>query len=224
MYYFLIALSVIVFIALNAFVFPKVFLRSRSGVAGDRGIKDIAEEDDGRTIIYRPDAKFSRVLKHYILSKRDGKKVVICEVDPALQYIDYDITMFNENGRVIKALNVKEAIRQKGFTKTVEAEEATAYVSVSVNKADGTVFKNSGGGVSPVRVALFALCCAAVTLICAFLIRVSFAGIFGGEMYSLLGNLVTIAASAVVVAAEVALSVRIVNKSAVKAAKGGKHA
>lgn len=210
-FYILFGATLVLFILLHAVVFPRVFFHAGGEIKSrDRGVRDINEVDGGRTIIYEPEYKYRAYVKHYALSQRDGEKIFTCETDKNLRYIDYDIRMFNGKGKVFKVLNVKEVIKEEGITRPVTVDKDTAYVSLSVNKADGTVFteKKSPYKVSSRMLALYFLFCSIVDIISVFVCKICIAEIFGGVfhesfVYSFAGNLITGVLCAAIIAVNV---------------------
>lgn len=202
----ILGVSVIAFIVLAVIVLPSVFLKTDYLITAprDRGIRHI-KEPNGTTLLYEPNLKARRYVKQYVLSDRGGKKVIVCKLADSVDYIDYDVALFNNLNEVFEVVNVKEQIETRGYTKEMELPEETSYATVIVNGVNGEDFSERiVGRVKGKKIALYAVFAgllavaevACVKLCCAY----AFGGIFAESfMVSSKGMLVTAIAAAAVV-------------------------
>ena len=135
---------VIAFIAVQAVILPEIFLKPSFGgtAVKDRG-RRIIEETHGKSIVYEPAAEIRKYIKQYILSERNGHKLFTCNISESIRYIDYDVVLFNAEGRAFKVLNIKEVIEQAGYTNVTKLPAATSYVTVILNSTDSAKFESS---------------------------------------------------------------------------------
>ena len=190
----------IAIVTLTAYVFlvvkilPKKYLREGFliSTSPDRGLRNVKEKN-GRSIVYEPTMKIRKYIKQYILSNRHGKKILICKIDENLRFLNYDVVMFDRNDKVFKVLNVKEVIARPGYTKRVELDDDTSYVTLVVKEADkkkfpvdtvttastGNVLKYVllGGLATFVAIVLLAVCCVLI-----------FGGIYSESFFYSIGN------------------------------------
>ena len=134
-------------ITLCAYIFlvvkflPKRYLREGFliSTSPDRGLRNIKEKE-GRSIVYEPTPKVRKYIKQYILSSRHGKKILICKIDENIRYLNYDVVLFDRNDKVFKVLNVREVIARAGYTKRVELDDDTSYVTLVLREVDKKKF------------------------------------------------------------------------------------
>ena len=140
---FLLIVLAVAFVFVHAYLLPKLFLKEKYdySVLPDRGLNAI-DEEGGRSVVYEPDLSFIKYIKRYVLSERDGKKIIICKIDDSVRFLDYDIVLFDKNGNSFKVLNVKELVNEKGVTREVALPEKTVYVSVVLNAVNDVKFRN----------------------------------------------------------------------------------
>lgn len=199
-----------VFVAVHAVLLPKLFLKVRYDYKNipDRGLK-VVDEENGRSIVYEPDENIKEYIKQYIVSERDGKKSFVCKIDEDIRFINFDIVLFNEGGASFKVLNVKEIIKNKGYTQVIDLPEKTVYVTVVLNKVnDAPHESNASKHVVLKGVALYILCCAVVEILSVFAIKACIGKIYGGlffESFLYIGN--TWIFTAVICAAVIILNV-----------------
>lgn len=230
-YYIIMAAAFVIFLLLHILIFPKMFLKAHSLFAGDRAVRDIPEAG-GRSIIYAPGKKYSSYIKHYIVSENDGKKQLKCEVDKNLRYLEYDIRMFDNKGRLIKIYTVKEVLDGSGYTTgAVDLDDMTAFVNVIVRTADDKQLpldkarKVSGGGIF-----MYFLCSSITEIVCAFVVKICIGKLFGGIYHetflmSLDSTLITLAVCAVMIILNITVTCVSLRKYVRgKAVKRGKHA
>ena len=172
--------SVVMYISLAGFVFPKTFFKAGYDISFsyDRGLKKFKEKN-GRSIVYEPKAEYRDCISQYILSERNGKKVIICKLKKDILYLDYDIVLFDFHEKVFKVINVKENIEKPGYTHIVELPDQTAYTTLIINNIDNVSFNNDAIKRLPKR--RFAYFAAATGLLVAleiFLVKLCLANIY----------------------------------------------
>lgn len=176
------AILVAAFILIHVLALPKAFLRADFGrlpVTG-RGVGSV-ESESCRSMVYEPDTAAGKYIKKYALSERDGKKYLTCRLDGSVKYLDFDVALFNKDGDAFKILNVKEIIEKQGFTKECELPAETAFITLSVNRANGEITgKGLRGGISPKNFALYLCFSAAADIVCAVFAKICVTNIFGG--------------------------------------------
>ena len=198
---------IIVFSGVAVFVLPRFLFCTRYAVDGsrDRGVKKM-DDEDGQSIVFEPAPEFRPYISSYALSYRDGKRVLVCRLSDKVQYLDYDIIIFDSNDKVKQVFNVKEA-PSGDYTHVVEVPGDTDYVSLVINEADNNKFPNKVmKNTPPGRIAAFIGCSAVLIALAVFGIKVCCAYMFAGlfrESYVTLGrsNWVTavIAVAAVII-------------------------
>lgn len=177
----LLVLTIIVSIAFASVVLPRMFLKTRYTItrSGDRGIKKVIEKN-GQSILFEPVLKWRKYIPQYVLAERNGEKQLKCKVASDIQYISYDIILFNNRDEIFDVLTIKERVEGE-FTKTVDLPEITSYVAINVNEVDATDFSAPMTAKVPTGKLIKFLLCSAV---CIFLeimcVKVCCANIFGG--------------------------------------------
>ncbi len=179
-WYAIIAVTVVIFIALHVVILPKRFLRcSYDEKMNDRGVRNVNEEG-GHSVVYVPAVQYRRFLKHYALSHRQKGLRLVCDFDKRVEYAEYEVSLYDGQGRVFEVLRVKQAVEQ-GRTEELRLPAATAYVSVKLINVDGTEFhENHVKGVSGKRGFAFWLACSFIELFALFVIKVCIGKLFGG--------------------------------------------
>lgn len=132
---------VTVAIGVSAFLLPKIYLMNRYAVkkSGDRGIKKVPEKN-GVSMVFEPALKWRKYVRQYVLSERQGKKRLMCKIHTDIAYLSYDIALFNNRNEVFDVITIREKIKKRGYTQTVDLPEETSYVAISVNEVDGKDF------------------------------------------------------------------------------------
>ncbi len=220
----IIIVTTAIFIVLHSIVLPKYFLSSRySPRLEDRGIKNINEQG-GHSIAYLPGTQYRGYLRQYILSERDGKLRLICDFDKNVQFVDFNVALYDHNGQVFKVLDVQQQVA-RGEAEEIDLPSQTAYVSVKLNTVDGVEFhEHRTQDVSIKRLSLFLGVCSILELLMIFVLKICLARLFGGLfaesfMQSLSGNMITLAIGLVLVAINNTLTIIIMKLNQVKRAK-----
>lgn len=173
---------VAVFLIIATLVLPKLFLHNKCALNGslDRGIKRTASRH-GESCLYEPSPQVRKYIKKYVLTVRDGKKVLVCKLGKNFKFLDYDIVVFDSTNKVRCILNVKELPTGNGYTRVIHLPDEAAYVSLNVNGVDDIIFPHRVlSRVSGVKVLIFALCSAALVLFTVVGIRICCSYLFGG--------------------------------------------
>lgn len=171
-----------VFLLLAGYVLPKLLFRTRYDIqdSNDRGIKKF-DGDGGQSLVFEPEPEARKYIKSYALLDRGGERVLVCKLNGAISYIDYDVIVFDGGEKARHVFNVKDAVDGNEFTKVVELPANTEYVSIMINEADGEVIMhNVVKNISARRIALFILLSAVLITLSIFGIKACCAYAFGG--------------------------------------------
>lgn len=173
--------SVIIFVTLMTLVLPKHMLRVvyKVGGANDRGVKKCLFKGK-RCIVYDSSRENKPIIKQYLLMQEDGYKALKCKVTPNVEYLDYDIVLFNRYNKVFQVINVKEDIIGMELTRSARLPDETSYVKIIIRRVNRTdmkkkpVAKVSGGSIF-----VFSLVATILTAIEAFIVRTCCSYSFG---------------------------------------------
>lgn len=179
---FLLAGSVACFFILEMLVFPKCFLESEYsiGQTSDRGIRKYKTATDGVYFLYEPNWFVRQFIKQYVIAVTDEGKALTCKLDEGIDYIRYDVVLFDASDRVFKILNVQQLVENGLYTDEVELPPETAYVTLALNQVNRRIFpKAARAKVSPRRLMFYGLATCATAMVTAFCMNLSFAHIFG---------------------------------------------
>ncbi len=179
-WYVAFVVTVALFVALRIFVLPKAFLRGKyKSQFADRGLKNV-NETEGHSILYAPDMRYRKYLKHYVLSARGEQLRLACDFHPTVRYADYDVSLYDGEGEIFDVLQVKQTV-ENGVSEPIALPARTAYVSVKLNAANEESFPSDlVEGVSNKNLTLFLLACAGLELAVLFLLNLCIAKLFGG--------------------------------------------
>lgn len=166
---------------LMAYTLPNTFLKTGFIVtdSNDRGLKNV-KETTGRTIVYQPTIKYRKYVPQYLISERNGKKILKCKVASNVKYLDYDVVMFNGLRKAFKVVNVKELI-EDGYTEELPIDDDTAYVSLVINGVNDLVYPHKA--LKPVtkgKILSYILSCTGITVLQVFLMKLCCSYAFGG--------------------------------------------
>ena len=182
--WYILFIATCILFAVAQFVFlPKIIsvLRYRAAEPRGRGRK-IVKEVDGESILYDAAPEISHVIPQYILSERGGEKRLICKLNGKVRTVDYDVALFDKEGKIFKVLNVREEVERAGYACEVALPAETEYVSIYLNAADG-LRRGIGapsGKVPKVRFFIYIAAFAAAVFAAVWLLRLCIAHIFGG--------------------------------------------
>ncbi|MDE5722385.1 MAG: hypothetical protein K2I30_06600 [Clostridia bacterium] len=186
--------TVAAFVAIRGFLLPRIFLRGEYGrlALSDRGY-GIADEENGRSVVYEPDVKIRKQIKKYVLSQRGGVNQLVLRLDESIKHIDFDVAVYNESGAVFKVLNVREIVENAGYTKALNLPPQTSFVTVKLNAVNGESESRGlfAGGVKVSMLAVYIALSCLTDVVCVLFAKVCAAKLFGGlfgESFLLLGK------------------------------------
>lgn len=176
--------AVCILFAATQFVFlPKIVTTLRYGAVKPRGRgRRIIKEVKGESIVYDAAPDVSHVIPQYLLSERNGEKLLVCKLDESVRSVDYDVALFDKNGKVFKVLNVREEVGRAGYAREIALPRKTEYVSLYLNAADG-VCRGVGapaGKIPKRHVVLYIAVFLAAVFLSVWLLRICIANLFGG--------------------------------------------
>lgn len=174
--------SVIVYIALMTMVLPKGILKVDYKVKEpvDRGSYKCLFKGKN-CIVYNSCKDNRRYIKQYILLQEEGYKSLKCKLAPLVDYLDYDVVVFNRYNKPFGVINVKEDILGFELTRSTRLPDETSYVRIvirRVNKQTLTkkpLVKIKGGSIFG-----FGFVVALMTALEAFIVRACCSYSFGG--------------------------------------------
>ena len=174
--------SAALFFVLEMLVFPKCFLKSKYsiGETSDRGIRKYKNTGDGFYFLYEPNWFVRRFIKQYVIAVEDGYKTLTCMLDSGVEYVRYDVVLFDKSDRVFRILNVQQTPENGVYTEAIELPENTAYVTLALDQVNHRVFPKVVSAKVPVRKLVsygVATCITAVAT--AFCMNLSIARLFG---------------------------------------------
>ncbi|MBO5262112.1 MAG: hypothetical protein J6B45_03600 [Clostridia bacterium] len=134
--------SVILYVSLMTLVFPKHILKVGYKVSGacDRGVRKCLYRGK-HCMVYDSSKENKPIIKQYLLLQEDGFKTLKCKVTPNVEYLDYDVALFNRYNKVFKVINVKEDIVGVELTRSVRLPDETAYVRIIIRRVNRTDMK-----------------------------------------------------------------------------------
>lgn len=178
----MLAVSVVLFSALMTVILPKMILKVRYSVGKieDRGLKKYIYKGKN-CIVYECGKGVSNHIKQYLLIDDGDKKILRCKTAHLINYLNYDIVVFDKYDKVRKIINVKEFLENGDFTKRVELPSYTSYVKLVIRQVDNRFLgKKRLADIPKGRILLYALCAILTTALEGFMIKVSCAYTFGG--------------------------------------------
>ena len=186
--------------------------RYKSTKITDRGLKKYVFPD-GRGVLYEPDIKYRGFIKKYLLFEYKGNKYIKCHLSDRVDSLRYEVALYNNKHRLIKVMEVSENIFKSGETKNTLLPKNTSYASVVINKVNESLSFDTLKSISILRIAVFSVITAAMTVVYGALTRglIMFVnGFFGGDLAIGIG--VNIASSLIVSVMVIALSINICKK------------
>lgn len=171
------------YIGVVAFLLPELFLKNKYKVnyPQDRGIARYRLGEKGRGVAYLPNGTVRKYIQQYVIAYDGNEKNLKCMLESPLDYIEYDLVLFNNENKVFNVLNVRDVLNGAEYTRTVELPLETAYVSIVIIRADNERLSNhvklkiSWLGVMASMLISFIL-----SIVTAFAIRLSLVNYFGG--------------------------------------------
>ena len=205
--------SVILFVALMTIILPKALLKVSYGVdkPRDRGSKRCLFNGK-HCIVYTSTKENKPFIKQYTLIQEDGHKSLVCKLTPVVEYLDYDIVLFNRYNKVFKVMNVKEDIIGGELTRTTVLPDETAYICIIVRKVNRTSLKKKPTvKIKGKSIAIFSILAMLFTAIEGFVVRAccsyAFGGVFRESFISSMDGIIFIAVLAVLTGIIAAMSV-----------------
>ena len=203
----LLILTMVAALSIASIALPRMFLRTRYTVdkSNDRGIKKVYERN-GMSLVFEPELKWRKYVKQYVLAERYGKKELMCKLDNAITFIDFDVVCFNNQNKVFSVIKVKDLVDGKGVSKVVELPDDTSYVSIVVSRVDGMQYEDHlTAKIKAGKLFRFSWLCSLVLFIEILFVKVCLANIYGGvfkESFVLNGKstLVTLAIAGILIA------------------------
>ena len=209
--------SVVIYVLLMTVILPKGLIKASYKVKEpqDRGVKRCLFKEK-RCIVYKSSNANKKYIKQYAIFQEDGYKLLKCKVSPSVEYLDYDIVLFDRCNKPFKVINVKEDILGVDFTRSTMLPNETSFVTIVIKRVNKIAFKRppsvkiKGGGVIA-----FALLTTIITALEGFIVRAccsySFGGVFRESFIASTNGLIFIGALAVLAGI---LSVIIIGASA----------
>ena len=130
-------ISAVLYLALVALVLPKRMLKVKYTVdtPQDRGVKKCFYYSKP-CMVYSSSSENKPYVTQYLLIGEDGYKTLRCRVTPSVEYLDYDVVIFNRYNKPVGVINVKEEISSKDLTGSVVLPEETSYVRIVIRKVN----------------------------------------------------------------------------------------
>ena len=172
--------TLVIFFA--TYALPSIYLKMRYTVdkSNDRCIKRVYDRY-GQCLVFEPEEKWRDYIEQYVLAERKDKKEVICKIDKSLEYIEYDIVVFNSMDKVSEIINTKEKVDGKGYTTPVLLPEDASYISINIIRADEKTFKeNLTAKVTTSNKWKFLIINAALVIVEVVGLKICLANLFGG--------------------------------------------
>ena len=173
--------SVVLYMVIMTMILPKAMLKVTYRTAGpvDRGVKRCTFE--GKLCNVYTSSKENRpYIKQYLLLRESDHKILKCKVAPNVEYLDYDIVLFNRYGKVFKVINVKEDILGMDTTRNTRLPKDTAYVNIVIRQVNRTKLKKTPSmKVSGFKIFKFSIVTMVLTAAEAFVVRACCSLAFG---------------------------------------------
>lgn len=140
----LLIVGIVVFCFLSCYLIPKLLFKIKLETVLPKGNgQKVITEVFGTTVLYTADKSINKHIHQYILSNRDNKTVLLCEIETSIYYLDYICVCYNSKGKVVKIISVNENIQSRGLTQELELPYNTSQASIVLNKVNEESFKNS---------------------------------------------------------------------------------
>ena len=146
--------SVVLYMVLLTMVLPKKMIKAVYPIntPADRGVSRCTFE--GKLCnVYASSKENKPYIKQYLLLREQDHKILRCNVAPGVEYIDYDIILFDRYDKVLGVMNVKEDILGKDVTRSTRLPKETSYIRIVVRQVNRTkrkvqkTFKVKGSGI-----------------------------------------------------------------------------
>ncbi|MBO5312356.1 MAG: hypothetical protein J6B29_00175 [Clostridia bacterium] len=174
--------SVLIYVALMTMVLPKRMIKVKYTIneCEDRGVKKCLFKDRN-CIVYKSSNTNKKYIKQYVLVQQDGYKLLKCKLSSMVEYIDYDIVLFDRCNKPFRVINVKEDILGVDYTRSTILPNETSYITIVIRKVNKQSFK-----VSPIvklkggSVLGFSIITVLLTALEGFIVRACCSYSFGG--------------------------------------------
>ena len=175
--------STALYLYLIARVLPGNLLRLRYVVTQPvgRGLKRCLFEGK-RCCVYQPDRQTLPYVHQYLLLEKDDQKVLKCKVSEDVEYMDYDVIVFDRHDKVTSVIHVKENILLSPYTRETVLPPDASYVRLRVRQVNGNAKEDSTPlmSLSVGKAILYVITVILLTAIQCLVMRISCAFIFGG--------------------------------------------
>ncbi len=168
--------SLIVFCAIYMFVMTKplpYFLLSPSykkHLHTDTGIGKY-KFPEGRGVVYKPDTKYRKYLKKYLLYVYGDHKYIKCQLSENVVSIRYEVAVYNSADKLIKILDLAENIEIKGETRSIKLPSNAAYVCLVLKTINEKEYFSTLQYMSLAKICAFSVLTIAMTVACGLLMR-----------------------------------------------------
>lgn len=171
------------YIAVVALLLPKFFLQNKYKIkqVQDRGIKKYKSGDSARGIVYEPDLSLRKYIKQYALADDGKEKSLKCMISPDIEYMEYDIALFNNRHKVFKVLNICDIITEKGYTEKVILPDETSYVMIIPSRINNEILDRPVRlNISYPKTIAFGFITLILSVVVAFALKIGLTNALGG--------------------------------------------
>lgn len=178
----LLAASIAFFFTLEMWVFPKCLLKCKYSVGqtSDRGLRKYKNADDDVYFVYEPSWLVRKFIKQYVIAAENGRKSLTCKLAEGIDYIQFDVVLFDVSDRVFKVLNVRQLVEDGRCTDEIELPPETAYVTLALNRVNRREFPRiARARISAGKILAFCIVTCVTAMITAYCVNLSFAHLFG---------------------------------------------
>lgn len=139
----LVVIASVIFTYFASYILPKLFFRMNLLKKLNKGVgQKVVEETYGTTILFEADKSINKYVSQYLISNRNSKTILLCEIDTSIYYLDYTCVCYDRKGNVCKMITVKENVESRGVTKELVLPHSTRSVALIINHANEESFKN----------------------------------------------------------------------------------
>lgn len=174
--------SIILFLVVEILILPKFLLESKYsiGQTSDRGIRKYKTSDDGVYLVYEPNLLVRKWIKQYVIGHRNGEKMLKCKVDEDVDYVEYDVVLFDAADKVFRVLGVQQLLDDGVFTDEIELPPETSYVTLVLRRVNNCTFpKVACARVSRAKMTVYGLLTCIMAMATGFCMNLSFSYLFG---------------------------------------------
>ena len=105
----LVVIASVIFTYFASYILPKWLFRMDLLKKLNKGVgQKVVEETYGTTVLYEADKSINKYVSQYLISNRDNKTILLCEIDTSIYYLDYTCVCYDKKGNVCKMITVKE--------------------------------------------------------------------------------------------------------------------